>query len=92
LYLNSSELKAVENSINSMGRDLDKLTKNNSWLCWKALKEWDIQDGETYLVMCAATEYSQDCIVIIATIKNGGQSFNWRGKSISSQDLERLRE
>ncbi len=88
LYLNNSELEDIDNNIYSMGRDLDKLTKNNFWLCWKALNEWDIEDGETYLIVCAASMYSQDYIMIIATIEDGGQSFCWWGKSISNKDLE----
>jgi hypothetical protein len=60
IYLNDAELQVIQTKISSMGRDLDKLTKNNSWLCWKALHEWEIQNGETYFVMCAASMYSQD--------------------------------
>jgi len=87
-YYNNSEIKVVEEKLKSKGRDLDKLTKTNFWLCKKALDEWDVKDGETYLIICAATRYSEDFIMIMATIENDGQSFSWWGKSVSEEDWE----
>jgi hypothetical protein len=88
LFLNDSELKNIEASIRSKGRDLDKLTRNNTWLCWKALNEWEFVDGEKYAIICAANMYSQDCVMIIATIKENGKSFGWWGKSLSKDDID----
>jgi hypothetical protein len=88
VYINKAELKNMESKLASTGREFDKLTKSNSWLCWKALGEWDIEDGETYLIVCADSMWSQDAIMIIATIKNGGKTFNWWGKGVTSNDLK----
>ncbi len=87
LYLSDSELEYTEDFLNSSeGTDIVKLTKNNYWLCWKALNEWDIEDGETYYIVCAANMLSDEYLMIIATIEDGGQSFSWWGKLVSIRD------
>lgn len=87
-YYNSSEINSIEKRFETIGRNLDKLTKNNYWLCWKALNEWDIEDNETYLVIIASSLASNDCILLLVTIENSGKSFSWRGKTISMDDLK----
>ncbi|MCL2705110.1 MAG: hypothetical protein FWE72_02755 [Spirochaetaceae bacterium] len=81
-------MEFIENKFLSIGRDIDKLTKNNLWLCWKALNEWDIVDGEIYLIFCTDNKYSDNGIMIIATIEDNGKSFSWQGKLISDEDFE----
>jgi hypothetical protein len=49
-YIENSRVQEIKDSIS---RDLkvspiNKLTKNNSWLAWKALGEWEYEPGETY--------------------------------------------
>jgi len=88
LYIDEIELNTVEDNLKKIGRDLNKLKKSNLWLCWKALNEWEYYDGETYLIICTANLYSENGIMIIATIKDNGESFDWWGKSISIDDLE----
>jgi hypothetical protein len=94
IYITNKELndeqfgEMIENEFFSKGREIDKLTKNNFWLCWKALDEWNIEEGETYMIICADNLYSDDCIMIIATITDNGESFDWWGIAISRKDLE----
>jgi hypothetical protein len=88
IYLDNSELENIESKFSSIGRDINKLTRENYWLCWEALGEWDIEDGETYLILCADNRFSENLIIIIAKIENGGKSFSWWGKNIFSSDLE----
>jgi hypothetical protein len=91
IYLTDEEYKNIEDRIKSIGRNIDKLSKNNYWLCWKALNEWEIKDGEKYFIVCADNIYSNDGVFIISTITKNGKSFDWWGKSASGDDFKELK-
>lgn len=88
LYLENTEIENVKNNFASKGREITKLTKNNYWLCWKALNEWEIKDGESYLIFCAENMVAENYIMILVTIKENCKSFVWWGKSITKEDME----
>jgi hypothetical protein len=93
LGLERSELNDIiaeffEEIFPSTGRTIDKLSRNNYWLCQQALNEWNTEAGEIYMIICADNMYSDDCIVIIAMIENGRGAFSWWGKTVSTKDLE----
>lgn len=85
--LPKGKLNELETDILSKGKIINKLTKTNFWLCQKALDEWDVKDNEIYMIICANSLYADDCVVVIATIKDGGKSFNWMGSVLSSKDM-----
>ena len=64
------------------GRDLTKLSKSNVWLCWQALHEYDISDGESYIVFMYKEPFSPEGIALYVTITNNGTSFTYWGKVI----------
>ena len=64
------------------GRDLTKLSKFNVWLCWQALNEYDISDGESYIVLMCKELFSSEGIALYVTITNNGTSFTYWGKVI----------
>lgn len=84
-YIEKSEVQEFKNKIASdpNTRSIDKLTKNNSWLAWKALGEWDYKPGETYLIMCAENQWSKNAVVLLVTISNDGKSFDYWGWVVS---------
>jgi hypothetical protein len=84
--IDDSQIKELINSLN--GTPVNKLTRNNFWLCWKALEEWDYEDGETYFVICLNSLTSDNGIIIIATITDGGESFEWYAQYITGSDFE----
>ena len=67
-------------------RNISKLTRNNLWLCRKALNEWDYKKGEYYLVICADNAYATEVIVLLVTI-TGKDDFTWWGKVITEKDF-----
>jgi len=91
LELETSELNNLmteffEDFFPSTGRTIDKLSRNNYWLCQQALNEWDIEEGEVYMIICADNMFSEDILIIIAIIENSVGSFKWWGKTISTRD------
>ena len=64
------------------GRDLTKLSKFNIWLCWQALNEYDISDGESYIVLICKSLFSSEAIALYVTITNNGTSFKYWGKVV----------
>jgi hypothetical protein len=86
--VNDEELDFIKDTLSSVGRDISKLSNNNLWLCWKALGEWDIEDGEVYLIFCADSPYPDNGILIIAIIEDNGESFRWWGKFVSEKDFK----
>lgn len=65
-----------------LGRDLTKLSKFNIWLCWQALNEYDISDGESYIVLICKSLFSPEAIALYVTITNNGTSFKYWGKVV----------
>ena len=65
------------------GRDLTKLSKFNVWLCWQALHEYDINDGESYIVIMSKELSSSNGIILYVTITNNGTSFKYWGKAVN---------
>jgi len=75
------------------GTDVPKLTKNNMWLCKKALNEWDYEADELYLVLCAESVYATKCIMIFVKITGSGEDdFLWKAKFLTEEDIDNLSE
>jgi hypothetical protein len=85
IYIESSEVQEIRKNASSMpgARSIDKLTKNNSWLVWKALGEWDYLPGEIYMIVCADSAWANSAVILIATISSNGKSFDWWGWSVN---------
>lgn len=86
--LDEKSLEYVGGEYLSAGKRIDKLSKNNLWLCWKALDEWEIEEGEVYFILCTDDKYSDTGIMIVAVIENGGENFSWWGRLVSSGELQ----
>lgn len=84
--INDETIEKFKNKFPDNIQNISKLTKNNFWLCRKALNEWDYENGEHYLVMCADNEYSTELIVLLVTI-TGKDEFKWWGKVITEKDF-----
>lgn len=76
--------------MSALGREVVKMTKNNYWLCWKALSEWELEDGELYIILCAKDLQSEEALIIFATIKDKKKSFDWWGRTLSKDDIQKL--
>jgi hypothetical protein len=82
VYLEPSQRDIIiSNFWATQGRTVDKLSNNISWLCWKALEEWDYKNGEIYMIQCSEIGNGNAGIVVIATITNSGKSFNFYAKA-----------
>ena len=57
--------------------DILKLTKEDLWLCRSALSEYDLEDGEIYLVYWYHTPDPDTAKILIAVIKDNGKSFDY---------------
>ena len=57
--------------------DILKLTKEDLWLCRSALSEYDLEDGEIYLVYWYYTPDPDTAKILIAVIKDNGKSFDY---------------
>ena len=57
--------------------DILKLTKEDLWLCRSALSEYDLEDGEIYLVYWCPTPDPDTGKILIAIIKDNGKSFDY---------------
>ena len=57
--------------------DILKLTKEDLWLCRSALSEYDLEDGEIYLVYWYYTPDPDTAKILIAVIKDNGNSFDY---------------
>lgn len=86
-FIESEKKELLEGQLETVGKEIKKLSKNNLWLCWKALGECDYEEGESYLIMCAKDMDSQDGILLIVTIEDRGKSFSWLGKTVDINDL-----
>lgn len=92
LFLSDDDYNKMEPIFADIGKTIKKLTKNNEWLCRKALSEWELKDGERYFVMCSDNANSSDVILLFAVIKNDGESFDWWGKYIAEVDMKEIKE
>lgn len=85
VYLQEDEIGGIKKILQEHGRYINKLSKNNSWLCWQALREWEYKDGETYLIILTDEIYPttlfEKYIAIIATIEDNEKTFSWWGVS-----------
>lgn len=64
-----------KNTILRVGNKIDKLTKEQSWLAWKAIeREYDYREGDIFYLTIATTS---SCIAIFAEITASGKSFYW---------------
>jgi len=57
--------------------DILKLTKEDLWLCRSALSEYDLEDGEIYLVYWYRTPDQDTVKFLIAVIKDNGKLFDY---------------
>ena len=57
--------------------DILKLTKEDLWLCRSALSEYDLEDGEIYLVYWYRTPDQDTVKFLIAVINDNGNSFDY---------------
>ena len=57
--------------------DILKLTKEDLWLCRSALSEYDLEDGEIYLVYWYYTPDPDAFKFLVAVIKDNGKSFDY---------------
>ena len=83
----NKESTVFDNFSKEPGRDLTKLSKSNVWLCWQALNEYDISDGESYMVLMYKEPFSPEGIALYVTITNNGTSFKYWGKVIKNDKL-----
>jgi len=85
VYIQPNEESTIFDKFSkTKSRDLTKLSKFNVWLCWQALSEYNISDGESYIVaMCTEPPIlSSECIFLYVTITDNGTSFKYWGKVI----------
>jgi hypothetical protein len=83
IYISPNEESTVfDNFSKEPGRNLTKLSKFNVWLCWQALNEYDISDGESYIVFMCKELFSSEGIALYVTITNNGTSFKYWGKVV----------
>ena len=83
IYIPPNEESTVfDNFSKEPGRDLTKLSKSNVWLCWQALNEYGISDGESYIVLICKSLFSPESIALYVTITNNGTSFKYWGKVV----------
>ncbi len=84
VYISPNEESTVFDKFSKTpGRDLTKLSKFNVWLCWQALHEYDINDGESYIVIMSKELSSSNGIILYVTITNNGTSFKYWGKAVN---------
>ncbi|UTC96271.1 hypothetical protein E4N85_11230 [Treponema denticola] len=83
----NKESTVFDNFSKEPGRDLTKLSKSNVWLCWQALNEYDISDGESYIVLICKSLFSPESIALYVTITNNGTSFKYWGKVLKNDKL-----
>lgn len=79
-YLSEAQAKKIGQRLKNIkiSRSIEKLSKLNSWLCWKALSKWDIIPGEKYIVATASSWYSSEVLILIVTISDKDK-FYWEG-------------
>lgn len=68
-----------------------KLTKNNMWLCNKALSEWEYEVGEIYVISFADSLSTKEVPLILAKITGEGE-FTWSGVMIDENNMKSFME
>lgn len=88
IYISPNEETVIlDRFFKAPGRDLKKLSKRNVWLCWQALNEYDISDGEAYIIgICKDGMCSSEGIVLYVTITDNGKSFTYWGKVLKNPE------
>ena len=70
-------VEEIDSDDESEVADILKLTKEDLWLCRSALSEYDLEDGEIYLVYWYYTPDPDTAKILIAVIKDNGKSFDY---------------
>ena len=66
-------------------RRLQKMSKQENYLLWQALKEYDYQEGEVYVV-AITPQGAIEILNLLVVIINNGDSLNWYGGFYVSLD------
>jgi aminopeptidase-like protein len=64
------------------GTRIDKLTRSTEYLCWRALCEYDLHEGEYYMVGCSGSLDSDSGIYLFVKIIDGGRNYEWLAKVV----------
>ena len=73
-YANQQELVYLTDGRFNFIRHCNKLSKQESFLTWCALYEYDLHDNEIYNLIIQQGEL---CLTFVAVIKNYGEDFDW---------------
>ena len=60
------------------GRDDIKITKEDSFLLWSALNEYELLDGELYFVVISTPPYTE-VLSFLVMITDNGNGYTWYG-------------
>ncbi len=67
-------------SCGSFVEPLSKLTKEENFLLWSALREFDIRDNEVYSVYIHSSSLrASTAVMLYVVIKENGNSVSWEG-------------
>ena len=70
-------------------RDIEKLSKEENFLIWSALNEYELSDGDAYAVSCTTSLMQPNIKYFTVVIINNGNSFKWVGAEFSLEELIR---
>lgn len=71
------DLVATEQTGMILGKKT-KLTKEENFLIWSALNEYELLDGEIYLVVISTPPYTE-ALSFLVMITDNGNSYTWYG-------------
>ena len=71
------DLVATEHTGKILGKKT-KLTKEENFLIWSALNEYELLDGEIYLVVISTPPYTET-LSFLVMITDNGNSYTWYG-------------
>jgi hypothetical protein len=86
MHITEDQIEIID-EILTKGRAVERLTRNNLWLVRQALNEWDIEEGDLFIVFCANNLWDNDGIMVIVNIENDG-TFTWIARLISEGDFD----
>jgi len=72
----------------SRGRNVDRITRNNHWLAQQALNEWNLEERDIFLVLCAENMRAETILVMLVLIDANGEDFAWWGRVMSTRDFD----
>lgn len=70
-------------------RDIEKLSKEENFLIWSALNEYELSDGDAYVVSCTTSLMQPNLKYFTVVIINNGKSFKWVGAEFSLEEVIR---